>query len=95
MLSRIDRKARFDAIARLGCCVCLREGYGFSECEIHHLLTGRAGFRRNTDLQTIGLCPQHHRLGNLGVAIHAGKKSFEKAYGTELELLIFTNNRIL
>lgn len=95
MMSRIDRKARFAAITRLGCVVCLRAGYGFSECEIHHLLTNRAGFRRNTDAQTIGLCPQHHRLGNLGVAIHAGKRSFERAYGTELELLNFTNNRIL
>lgn len=89
-----ERKARFSFLANLGCCVCLRLGYGRSECEIHHLLTGRAGFRKNTDDQTIGLCPTHHRLGNIGVAIHAGRKSFEKAYGSELELLIFTNERI-
>ena len=32
--------------------------------------------------------PMHHRLGGVGVAIHAGAKSFESAIGmSEVELL--------
>lgn len=89
-----ERKRRFEAISDMGCCVCLRSGLGATPPEIHHLLTGRAGFRRNDDEQTIGLCPHHHRHGGSGEAIHAGKRSFEAAYGTELELLEWTNSRL-
>lgn len=33
------------------------------------------------------MCPNHHRLGGSGVAIHAGQKTWESLYGSELELL--------
>lgn len=89
-----ERKRRFNAIADLGCCVCVREGLGATPPEVHHLLTGRAGFRRNDDENTIGLCPYHHRQGPNGEAVHAGKRSFEQAHGTESELLEWTNKRI-
>jgi len=94
MMTAKERKVRFNDLADLGCVVCLREGYGHSPCHIHHLLTNRTGFRRNTDDQTIGLCPQHHTQGGHGVAIHAGKKTFELNYGSEIELLQYANDRI-
>ncbi|MBC8923070.1 hypothetical protein IAI17_35380, partial [Escherichia coli] len=37
--------------------------------------------------QTIPLCCQHHRVGGYGVAIHSGKKTWEKKYGQEIDLL--------
>ena len=89
-----ERKRRFAALADMGCCVCLREGLGATPPHIHHLLTGRAGFWRNDDENTIPLCPWHHQHGPNGEAIHAGKRSFEAAHGTELELLAYTNERI-
>lgn len=85
---------RFERIVDMGCCVCVREGLGRTPPEIHHLLTGRAGFRRNDDMNTIGLCPYHHRHGGHGQAVHAGKASFEAAHGSELELLDWTNSRL-
>ena len=93
-LTEAERKARFQAIAELGCCVCMREGNGPTPPEIHHLLTGRTGFRRSHDDRTIGLCPYHHRWGPNSQAVHAGKKSFELLHGTELELLAWTNARL-
>jgi hypothetical protein len=89
-----ERRDRFDAIFDIGCCVCVREGYGRTPPEIHHLLTGRIPGRRNSDDQTIGLCPFHHRHGNFGDAVHAGKKSFEARHSTEKELLEWTNEAI-
>ena len=89
-----QRKARFTALADMGCCVCVREGLGRTPPEIHHVLTGRTGFRRNDDENTIGLCPYHHRHGGNGEAVHAGKRSFEQSHGSELELLAWTNNRL-
>lgn len=89
-----ERRRRFSAIVEIGCCVCQREGLGATPPEIHHLLTGRAGFRRNGDDMTIGLCPYHHRHGGNGEAVHAGKRTFEATHGTELELLEWTNRMI-
>lgn len=89
-----ERQSRFDAISRIGCCVCVREGLGATPPHIHHVLTGRIKGRRNSDDQTIGLCPYHHQHGGTGEAVHAGIKSFERNHGSELELLEWTNARI-
>jgi hypothetical protein len=72
----------------------MREGLGPTPPEIHHLLTGRAGFRRSDDSRTIGLCPTHHRYGGNGEAVHAGKRTFEAVHGSELDLLAWTDERI-
>ena len=47
---------------------------------------------RNDDVHAIGLCALHHQAGKRGVAFHAGRKSFEEAFGTETELLAATND---
>jgi hypothetical protein len=69
-------------VADLGCLICFRPA------EIHHV---RAGMGLGERAEHIGgvlpLCPDHHRNGGYGVAIHAGRKTWEKANGTELELL--------
>ncbi len=68
-------------IADYGCIICQRP------CEIHHIRHGMGMAQKNNHYNAIGLCPEHHRIGNYGVAIHAGIKEFEKNFGTELELL--------
>jgi len=77
-----------DALCESGCIVC-RTAHGIegSPSEIHHLRSGTGMGKRSSWFDTLPLCPQHHRLGGYGVAFHAGRKAFEKRYGTELELL--------
>ena len=74
------------AVADIGCIVCLNLGYGQSPAEIHHISTG-AKSKRASNFDIIGLCPNHHRLGGHGIAIHAGRKTWEARYGTENELM--------
>ena len=64
-----------------GCVIC------GSPPDIHHVLT--AG-RRTSHLETISLCPIHHRSGmnnEVAVSRHPWKREFERRYGTEAELL--------
>lgn len=70
-----------DTVARLGCCVC------GGPAEIHHLLTGAGMGQRADNYTCIPLCASHHRTGGYGIAIHAGKRTWEQRHGTELELL--------
>lgn len=74
-------------VSALGCVVCRNLGFGESPAEIHHLKTGCGISQRSSDLYTIPLCPQHHRLGGDGVAFHANSKLWQKKYGDEITLL--------
>lgn len=80
-------KAHLNALADIGCIVCLNLGYGFTPAEIHHIRHGVGMGQRNSHKNAIPLCHTHHRTGGHGVAFHAGKKAFESSYGTEVELL--------
>ena len=67
-----------------GCVVCRR--YGLTQktrTEIHHLRASMGMSQRN--VKCIPLCTEHHR-GNTG--FHGmGRRSFEKMFCSELELL--------
>jgi len=65
-------------VAELGCVICRRPA------EIHHL-PGQGV--RASHWETIPLCADHHRNGNIGTAVHSGRRSFEANHGTERELL--------
>lgn len=80
-------RAHLDKVARIGCIVCIRLGYGESPAEIHHPRKGAGMGQRASHYDAIPLCPSHHRTGGYGVAIHAGQKEFERLYGTEAALL--------
>jgi len=83
-----DERNHYDRISQIGCVACIVLGHGYSPTEIHHIRTGTGKGQKSHWSTAIGLCPTHHRLGNHGVAIHAGIKAFEAAVGmTELELL--------
>jgi len=75
------------SVAALGCVVCRNLGYGISPAEVHHVRYLAGGGQRSGNLDTIPLCPWHHRLGGHGVAFHAGPKTFEENYGSEEDLL--------
>lgn len=74
-------REHLDRVAGLGCIVCGRPA------GIHHITTGVGMGQRASHFETIPLCPDHHQHGGHGVAIHAGKKTWEARFGTELELL--------
>lgn len=68
-------------VATMGCCVCRMPA------EVHHITTGVGMGQRASHYDTIPLCHRHHRTGGHGVAIHAGKRTWEKNHGTETEHL--------
>jgi predicted class III extradiol MEMO1 family dioxygenase len=73
-----------DRVASLGCCVCKNLGYGYSPAVIHHVRK-HGGLRKNAPV--IPLCPNHHTDGGLGVAVHAGKETWEAKYGDQMDLV--------
>ena len=74
-------------VAALGCIVCRNQNLGETPAEIHHIRTGQGTSQRADHRKSIPLCHMHHRNGGYGVAIHAGRKQWEKNFGTELRLL--------
>lgn len=78
-------------VAALGCIVCRNLNLGETPAEIHHCSTGTGLSVRADDYHAIPLCHTHHRTGKNGVAVHAGRKSWENKFGTELQLLAQVN----
>lgn len=73
-------------VADLGCIVCRNEHDAFTLAELHHVNAHGMGLRSD-NYSVIPLCPAHHRTGGYGVAVHAGKRTWEEIFGTEIELL--------
>jgi hypothetical protein len=71
----------YDRVAELGCVICQMPA------EVHHLLTGKGMGLKSSSQHVIPLCPDHHRTGGPGVAIHAGIETWEAKHGTELHFL--------
>ena len=80
-----------DAVAALGCVVCRRALGCYSPAEIHHT---QGKTKPGAHMLVLGLCPQHHRLGCRGVALHAGRRVWERLYGTQAELLAWTDEQL-
>ena len=73
-------------VAAMGCIVCAELGHGETPAEIHHIGNNSMG-KRADNYSVIALCPIHHRNGGHGVAVHAGRETFENNFGTEQYLL--------
>lgn len=80
-------KLHLSRVAGLGCIVCRNEYGQRTPAAIHHIRAGQGMSQRATNFEVIPLCSLHHQNGGHGVAIHAGQKTWESLYGTELELL--------
>ena len=81
-------KRYLEAVAELGCMVCA------SPAEVHHIRAGQGMAQRAGNHLVIPLCPEHHRIGGHGVAIHAGQRSWEGLYGSEMEMLDIVIGRV-
>jgi hypothetical protein len=89
-MTKAERE-HYDKLASLGCIVCRYLGFGFSPSEIHHIRHGAGAGQKSHYSKAIPLCPNHHRLGGHGIALHAGRRTFEQNVGkTEVELLELT-----
>lgn len=82
-----QEKAHMGRVAALGCLPCINLGSGPTPAEVHHARAFAGAGQRSTAFHTMPLCPWHHRLGGSGIAVHAGKQSFEANHGTERDLL--------
>jgi len=71
-------------VADLACIICRMP------TEVHHIRIGHCMRQRARNFDVIPLCPNLHRTGGYGVAIHAGQKTFEANFGTETQLLAKT-----
>ena len=92
MATKAERN-HMGAVAALGCVVCRNLGFGETPAEVHHIGNGTLG-KKASNFETIPLCDAHHRNGGHGVAVHAGRKTFEARYGTERELLEQTRREL-
>lgn len=88
-------KAYHARVRALGCIVCRNLGYGVTPPSLHHPRVGQGGGQKASDWLVIPLCPQHHQDGGPGVALHAGQTTFERMYGTELDLLAQTISEVM
>lgn len=81
-------------LAALGCIACLREGLGETPAEIHHPRSLAGMSQKASHFDALPLCPPHHRTGGHGIAIHAGQRTWEAKFGTEVELLADVRRRL-
>ena len=72
-------------IAALGCWVCRSQGI-YSPATIHHVRR-LATSKRRSKAPMLPLCFLHHQGGGHGVAIHAGRATWEKNFGDEVEMV--------
>lgn len=84
---RKSNPAHLAKVAALPCVACLKDGCITYGVECHHIRTGIGKGMKADDTQTLSLCAMHHRTGGLGVAFHAGPKTWQGIFGTEIELL--------
>lgn len=85
-----DDRQYMEAVAALGCVVCRNQGQGHQPAQVHHIRQAAGMGQRSPHTLTIPLCPEHHQTGGHGVAIHAGQRTWENLYGSELGLLAQT-----
>ncbi|KAA0089335.1 hypothetical protein CIW54_07670 [Paraburkholderia sp. T12-10] len=90
----VAEREHMGIVAGLCCIVCRNLGYGESPAEVHHVRYLAGGGQRSGNMDTIGLCPMHHRLGGYGVAFHSGPAIWQEKYGTEQKLLEQTRREI-
>ena len=86
-------KKHMDRVSQLGCIVCYLQGFYGVPAEIHHI-EGKT--KPDTHLKVLPLCFEHHRMGSdmEPISRHPYKARFEKAYGTENELLELVNSMV-
>ena len=87
---KVTERKYYSMLSQIGCIVCMNEGFGFSEAQIHHIRHGAGMGQKSHWANAIPLCYTHHLGGGHGVALHSGQKTFEERFVTEEKLLDMT-----
>jgi len=87
MRYNLNKKEYYRKVSELGCIICSMPA------EIHHLTGAGMGLKSKDD-EIMPLCPNHHRLGSFGNAVHNGTQTFEDRYGTQRELIELTKLKL-
>ena len=83
--------ARMQALHDIGCIIAHLDGEEWTPACIHHCT--RLGKKHHQ--RTIPLHPRHHDRDKVfGESVHNGYKIFKEKYGSEQELLDYTNSII-
>ena len=93
MATQKEIKKHYEAVARLGCVACHKLGYFDTPAEIHHIKDQFRLGKKASYLDTIPLCPYHHRTSN--EAYHYSPKTFTNNFGSQQELLQYTKELLL
>ena len=75
-------KEYYAKVAALGCLICGRPA------EIHHINKHGMNMRKGNHKNIVPLCPDHHRLGKAGQAIHNCKHIFLANYNFTEESML-------
>lgn len=83
-------KIHMAKVALLGCIIC-----GNNQVVLHHITTTRGFGAKATNFEVLPLCYLHHDGGKAGVAVHAGVKTWESKFGTQLSLLAKVQQQLI
>lgn len=92
MATKKEIKEHLAMVSGLGCIACHILGYHDTPAEIHHIKNGSGLGKKATHLETIPLCPYHHRTSN--ESYHYSPKSFTEKFGTQEQLLQLTKDML-
>lgn len=100
-MNEAQRAIRFTSIKEIGCICCRIEGFAWTYCDVHHLLTTglHGNGERRGDEFTLGLCKWHH-VGRRDESCHWATgpsyakqaRAFRDKYGSDDELLEYQNS---
>lgn len=93
-MSNMTAEDYIDAVRLLPCCVC-----GRTPVQAHHILGGSSverlgarGSKKRSDWLSMPLCMTHHNFG--ADALHSGVLSWEQRYGTQVDFVTATGNKL-
>ena len=84
MATQREIKLHYAVVAELGCIICNKMGYPDTPAEIHHIKNGSGIGKKTHYLDSIPLCPYHHRTSD--ESYHYSPKAFTEKWGTQQEL---------
>jgi hypothetical protein len=102
-VNELARAIRFASIKDIGCICCRLDGFDWTYCDVHHLLTTglHGNGERRGDEFTVGLCKWHH-VGRrddschwaIGPSYASNARAFREKYGDD-EVLLTIQNTLL
>jgi hypothetical protein len=86
-------RAHMDKVARLACVCCRKAGQVPRPTDLHHIRAGYGRGQRASNWEVLPLDEPHHQgkrapVDKAKLAFHEARKTWERTFGTEVELLL-------